>query len=371
MRIAFNAVLLGGIETGVERYIRCLIRALADVDTRNEYLLFTNKTVPHLEEAGASRFEIRRTHFTHKQRLRRIWWEQYALPKILIREKVDVLHAPAYVMPLRSQTPTVVTVHDVLAVTHPQFCRKLNVLHYGLMLPRTARRADRIIASSEATRSAITSHFGIAQSKIAVVYPGVETPSGTGGDTGNLPPKYILFVGRLEPKKNVAALLEAYAWLRENRALPHALVLIGPDEITDPKVAAMLKVSGGNHPIHRVPYVSDDRLATAYANAAAFAFPSLAEGFGFPPLEAMACGTPVVASNIPVLRETLADAAITVPPDDPRLLALAIHKVLNNEFLRRTLAQRGLQRVRLFNWKETAAKIVQVYDEVASTSGRR
>jgi glycosyltransferase involved in cell wall biosynthesis len=121
----------------------------------------------------------------------------------------------------------------------------------------------------------------------------------------------------------------------------------------------------------RLRYPQRQDLPGIYSGAAVFVFPSLVEGFGFPPLEAMACGTPIVASNIPVLQETLGGAAITVPPDDPKLLALAIHKVLTNAFLRRSLIERGAERARQFNWPDTADRMVAVYEEVASASQRR
>ena len=179
-----------------------------------------------------------------------------------------------------------------------------------------------------------------------------------------LPQKYILFAGRLEPKKNVSALLQAYAWLRANRHLEHKVVLVGPEDCSDPAVARLLSQRELQAVVTRLPYISRDALVAIYNLADVFVFPSLAEGFGFPPLEAMACGAPVVASNIPVLRETLADAAITVPPDEPNLFAIAINKVVTNSFLRRTLVERGLDRVRAFNWLDVAKKIVEVYEAV-------
>ena len=380
MRIAINAVLLGGVETGVELYIRALLRSLAGADTKNEYLIFVNNDVRSEEVEVGPRFKAHHTNFRHRQRLRRIFWEQFALPKILMRENVDVLHAPAYVMPLRSPVPTVVTMHDILAVTHPHFCRRLNALHYGFMMPRTARKADRIIASSHTTRDAIIERLGAAPENVAVIYPGLDAAFRREEDASelaavrsrlNLPQKFILFVGRLEPKKNVSALLQAYSWLRTNRNIEHRLVLIGPEECSDPSVAGHLLEPAIRDSVLRLSYAAGKDLPRIYTLADVFVFPSLVEGFGFPPLEAMACGAPVVASNIPVLQETLGDAAITVPPDDPQLLAIAIHKVLTNAFLRRTLVERGLERTRRFNWMDTARRIVALYEEVAAASQRR
>jgi glycosyltransferase involved in cell wall biosynthesis len=174
----------------------------------------------------------------------------------------------------------------------------------------------------------------------------------------------------LEPKKNVTVLFQAFAWLKKNRGLPHKLVLIGPQEVLDRAVGKTMAQLGLNEAVTRMHYVSPDDLRIAYSQADVFVFPSLAEGFGFPPLEAMACGAPVVASNIAVLRETLGDAAILLPPDDPSLLAIAIHKVLTNAFLRRTLVERGLQRVRKFDWVEAARKILDVYQAVDEDQGR-
>ena len=374
MRIAINAVLLGGVETGVELYIRGLLRALAKADERNEYLVFVNKDVRPEEVECGPRFTARHTGFHHGQRLRRILWEQFELPKILARERVDLLHAPAYVMPLKSPVPTVVTMHDILAITHPRLCRRLNAFHYGFTIPRTARRAGRIVASSHATETAILDRLGVAPEKVTVIYPGLDETFRPEQHTRcrlKLPQKYILFVGRIEPKKNVPALLRAFAWLRANRGIEHKLVLVGPEECTDPAAAQHLADPAVRDAIVRLRYPPRQDLPGIYAGAEVFVFPSLVEGFGFPPLEAMACGTPIVASNIPVLQETLGSAAITVPPDDPKLLALAIHKVLTNAFLRRSLIERGAERARQFNWPDTARRMVAVYEEVASDSQRR
>jgi glycosyltransferase involved in cell wall biosynthesis len=374
VRIAINAVLLGGVETGVELYIRALIRSLAKTDSKNEYVIFTNRDAANPDVGETDRFKIHRTGFSQGQRLRRIMWEQMELPKILERENVDLLHAPAYVMPLRCRVPCVVTMHDILAVTHPHFCKRLNALHYGFMLPRTALRAARIIASSQATKDAVLERFGVPLEKVVVISPGVDEVFCREEDRGalaaaakriGLPENYILFVGRLEPKKNVGAVLDAYRWLRENRALQHKLVLVGPQEVSDPAVS---RAVGAQHaaPLHdviRLSNLSASELCVAYNLADVLVFPSWVEGFGFPPLEAMACGAPVVASNIPVLRETLGDAAITVPPDDWMQLAVAVQKVLTNAFLRRILAERGLARARRFRWQDTAQRVLGVYEE--------
>jgi len=377
MRIAINAVLLGGVETGVELYIRALLESLARIDERNEYLVFFNRdAVCELPP----RFKVFTTSFGRPQRLRRILWEQLELPKLLVQEKVDLLHAPAYVMPLRSPVPTIVTMHDILAVTHPHLCRRLNALHYGFMMPRSARRAIRIIASSHATKKAIIERIGIAPEKITVIYPGLDRCFQPEEDKSkleplrarlNLPKRYILFVGRLEPKKNVDALLRAYEWLRANRGIEHKLVLIGPEKCSDPEVGNRLAEPSLRDAVLRLSYARREDLPAIFNLADVFVFPSLIEGFGFPPLEAMACGTPVVASNIPVLQETLADAAITVPPDDPNLLAIAMHKVLTNAFLRHTLVERGLERARRFDWQDMAKAIVALYEEtISSLQGR-
>ncbi|NOZ20347.1 MAG: glycosyltransferase family 4 protein [Planctomycetes bacterium] len=374
MRIGIDALLLGKFDSGVELYIRCLIRALSRADSENEYTIYLTRDADPPDIAGSPRFALRRLPFRSGKRAVRVLWEQVCLPKIIRKGGIDVFHAPGYVMPIRCAVPTVVTVHDVIALTHPELCKRSNAAHYRLLMPPTIRRASRIVASSEATKAGICSVVGVAPEKIEVIHPGVDagvfrgrSPAEAVRRKYNLPDRYLLFVGNIEPKKNLPVLFEAYRFLRRERKVQIPLVVIGKRGWKcGPAFEAVRRLRLDRHVLFR-GYAAREDLPGIYRGADVFTFPSIVEGFGLPLLEAMAAGVPVVTSTAPAVREAIGDAGLTVPSDAPRLLAIAIHKVLTNTFLRTSLIERGQERVKLFSWQGVAERMIEIYREAVQT----
>ena len=292
-----------------------------------------------------------------------VLWKHLALPLALASEDVDVFHSPTGTLPLLAPCPEVVTVHDLFAAVEPRWFSARTGWQLRTAQRRAARSATRVIAVSECTRRDLIERFAIAEDKISVVYNGVDhqrfEPAEVDAEAVarrfGVPCPFVLCVGSLMPWRNAPRLLRAVA------RFGYGLLFVGRD-------------IWGNDPTQRIAtergwdwarftgYVSNDDLPTLYASAAVFAYPSLYEGFGIPPLEAMACGTPVVASTAGALPEVLGDAALLVDPYDERALAEAIQAAATD---RGVLRRRGLARAARYTWPRAAKETWSVYEAAA------
>jgi glycosyltransferase involved in cell wall biosynthesis len=272
----------------------------------------------------------------------------------------------------KSSAPYVVTVHDTIAIDHPGWCKPTNALYFNLSMKRAVQKASCVLSVSKSTADDMKRNFGLSDSKLRVVHPGIDEVFRLEENASrcdqirkrySLPRRYILFVGNIEPKKNVRALLSMQSRLREKQ-LPHKLVIVGKrswcaraelDQIQKEVTAGNVIVTG---------YVDRGDLPFVYTMADVFVFPSLHEGFGFPPLEAMACGTPVVSSNRGALAETVADAAYIVEPEDTEQIAEAVALMISDSALRQKHIAGGLRQSGRFNWERAAKETLSVYQEV-------
>jgi glycosyltransferase involved in cell wall biosynthesis len=285
----------------------------------------------------------------------------------------DLFHATDHLLPPLRHAPTVFTVHDLAFLTQPETHLRSNRAFLGWLMPRFVRAATRVIADSEATRRDVLRHYGVAPDKVRTVYLGVE-PSFTPPEPARaleivrmrqrLVEPYVLFVGTLEPRKNLPGLLAAYRRLVQERgaAAPWLAIAGAPGWGYD-EVYRLVRGWGLTDRVSFLGRVPDADLPPLYASAAAFAYPSLYEGFGLPPLEALACGAPVVCSNRSSLPEVVGDAALLVDPTNPGAIANALGRLLDDAALRADLRARGLARAARFTWQRTAAETVQVYEE--------
>lgn len=365
MRVAIDGMLLGGRASGVEASIGNLATALA-ARGLHDYCLYT--------QAAFEGMRVVSTRWPVRWRPVRIVWQQAAFPALLARGSVDVVHAPGYVAPVLSPVPVVVTVYDALAFTHPELCTRANRWHYRLMMPLSLRRARRIVVPSETTRRDVLRLVPGAAERVRVIPLGIEERFGVvpaEAERAQLKAKlgvegpYILFVGGLEPKKNVAGLIEAFRLLGQRVTLPHRLVIAGARSWDGPRIERALRASGLAGRVVRTGYVPPERLPALYRAADLFVFPSLYEGFGLPPLEAMACGVPTVVSGGGALAEVAGPAARVVDPATPGNLAEAMEAVLTQRHLRADLVARGLRHAALFRWDRTAQAMERVYAEAA------
>jgi glycosyltransferase involved in cell wall biosynthesis len=356
--------------TGIGRYTLNLARDLAEqLSPGSLTLLLTSDAIP-LDGLPCRRVPA---PIPTPPELLRALWEQTLVPLDLKRRGIDVYHSPNYTLPFVLPCPAVLTVHD-LAFLNPHFHNTRFHLYLRTAMEVSLPRAGHVIAVSEHTRQDLEARYPRVRGRVTVVYPGLdpaflEQPDPSCVDefrrrvADGRP--YILFVGAIEPRKNLPRLVRAFEIAVGEAGLPHHLVLCGPlGWRYGPSVRAW-RDSPLRHRIHHVGYVPAQDLPLWYAGADAFVYPSLFEGFGFPPLEAMACGTPVVTSNTSSLPEVVGDAALTVPPRSLRSIADAIQKVICDRDLAEELRQRGLERSRRFTWRDAAAATIQVYRRVS------
>lgn len=371
MRIGINCLVLGSLPSGVEYYVLGLVQNIIQLDRQNEYVLFVNPKAGLQERlAKWNHVTVHNVGLGRAGRVSRIAWEQLQLPSAARSHRLDVLHCPAYVCPVMKSVPYVVTVHDTLALDHPEWCKRLNAVHYGCVLRRTLAVADRLIVVSRASATAVLRHAPHAHRRLDVVYPGVDEifRSSVPEDavarvrrTYRLPQRFILFVGNIEPRKNLMAMLEAFDSFRRHDHAEYRLVIVGGKSWREGALRrARGRQSGGDYVLW-VGYVPREDLPALYSAAELFVFPSLYEGFGFPPLEAMACGVPVVASSRGALDETLGDAAFRVAPESSDGIAEGMLAVAHDQHLRRRLIDAGHKRVEGLTWRRAVQRTLRNY----------
>lgn len=364
---------MSGVETAIANLARALARG-----GREDYLLYLPDNAP-LEELDSPHFQTRRCHLPARSRLLRMAWEQFVLPRLLRRDRIDLLQAPGYLAPLRAGVPVVITVYDLIALRFPRLCTPANTLNYRCQLPSSIRRAAGIIVPSEATRRDLVTLFPAAASKVRVIPLGIGREFGAGADAARgealrgryaLPDRFVLFVGQLEPKKNVAGLVRGFAALRADGHRKHKLVIAGSRGWGCAEFERAVRELGLEQDVIFPGFIPAADLPALYSLADLFVFPSLYEGFGLPPLEAMACGVPVVVSNRGSLPEIVGDAALLVDPLDANALAQAMRNLLTQDDLRRTQVQKGLARTRLFTWERTARMTEEFCQQVFAGARR-
>jgi len=286
----------------------------------------------------------------------------------------DVVHATEHLLAPLGRIPSVLTIHDVVYLTHPEWHLPLNRYFLTLAMPIFARRARAIIAVSEYTRREVVELLHVDPAKVHVVYEAadprfrpVRDPAALAAVCARyrLQPPYILFVGAIEPRKNLAMLLRAFAALCQEPDFRHQLVIAGGKGwLYDEVFRTAERLNLGDR-LRFAGFVADEDLPALYSAADLFAHPAHFEGFGLPPLEAMACGTPVVASDATSLPEVVGEGGLLLPPRDERAWAEALRRVATDRALHDRLAAQGLQQAARFSWAETARRTVEVYRAVA------
>ena len=369
MRIGIDARKLH--DFGIGTYIRNLLRELARLDQSTEFVLLCRPQDTESIRALGENFRPvieRAGNYSIA--------EQLKVPLALRREGVTLFHAPHYVLPPLVRCPSVVTIHDCIHLMFPQYLPNRAALAYArVSMAMAARRATRVLTVSESSKTDIIRFFGTDPSKIDVIYNAFDERFGLEPreedvvrvrERYQLHDEFVLYAGNVKPHKNLERLIDAFHLVR-SRGLDHLkLVMIG-DDISK---YASLRRAVHQHQLHKyvrfLGYLPEETLAVMYRLAGVFVFPSLYEGFGLPPLEAMASGTPVVTSNVSSLPEVAGNAAELVDPYDPESIADGIYRVLTNADLSRDLRARGLARARQFSWETSVRRIHEIYGEVAN-----
>jgi glycosyltransferase involved in cell wall biosynthesis len=355
--------------TGTENYSLHLIRNLLALERPHQFRLYFNQAPsPDLFPGRAQRRVIPLPRlWTHL----RLSWEMASDPP-------DLLFVPAHVLPLVHPRRSVVTVHDLGYLHYPEAHTTSQNLYLRWSTRHNARAACRVVADSEATRRDLERHCGIPRDKIAVVYPGrdkglvpVTDPAMEAAVRSRygLTGPYLLYVGTLHPRKNLVRLVQAFSELLARTAHGSSpasdlqLVLAGQKGWLYEEVFARVRRLNLTNRVTLTGYVPDADLPILLSGALAFVFPSLYEGFGLPVLEAMACGTPVVCSNTSSLPEVAGDAALLVDPLDTEALSEGLSRIVQDEALRRDLAERGFAQVQRFSWKRCAREVMAVLED--------
>jgi glycosyltransferase involved in cell wall biosynthesis len=370
MRIGINTLfMIPGHVGGTETYLRNLLRALSGIDTENEYFIYTN-----VENAGSfaglsARFREISCYVRAKNRPWRIVFEQTTLPMLVARQCLDVLHSPGYTAPLMLRCASVVTMHDMNYHYFPEDWNAAALWTNRLLLPRVARHSTRILTVSDASRQAIVDVLRVPNDKLDVVYSGIDgnlVEAGPADEEAvrakyNLPEQFILSVTASHPHKNLAGLVRSYAIASREWDETLPLVIVGIKGKYQRDLEGLVVSWQGRGRIVLTGWLSSKELSALYRAAKLFVFASKYEGFGFPVLEAMAVGVPVVSSNATSLPELVGDAGLLVDPNDEGAMAAAITRANCDQQLRRDLTARGREQSARFTWRAAAEGTLASY----------
>lgn len=373
MRIVFDGTTLTPGRTGVGYYTEHLLQHLARevVNTGDEIVVVSNQPIdtqaplpPHVRVHDGHRFPIR------------IGWMQLRAASALAELRPDVAHFTNGMIPIGASVATVVTVHDMSLRLYPN-CHPVRRLLLNRPLMHVAiRQASSIVTVSNSARRDLLRLHGVAPDRVAVVHEAASPAFRPINDRPRLedmraryglPPQFILYVGTIEPRKNLTRLMTAFAAARK-AGIPHHLVCVGPYGWSSRDLTGRIERLGIQDAVHFTGYVPFEHLPAIYNLGEFFAFPSLYEGFGLPVVEAMACGVPVLTSTTSSLGEIAGDAAVTIDPTDTEAIADAIIRLATDPELRRERAEQGLRRARSFSWEQTARDMLAVYHRAAGVT---
>jgi glycosyltransferase involved in cell wall biosynthesis len=374
MRIAFDARHIG--DFGIGTYIRNLIKSFARIGQENEYVLVCLPANERDFKSLPQNFRVVPWRLTDRD-----WNDNFAFPAFLGKLRADLHHIPLNRVPLLMRRPYVVTIHDMSRHVFPE--------HSGLAQQisiwksrRGLMRAESVMTVSAATRRDIENVLGVPHSRIKLIYNAIDNGFLRASQSDrnqrrrllerygvNYP--YLLYAGNIRPQKNIPRLIEAFAVLRSELANHPEynairLLVIGGDISQQPAVRLAANRSGSSGFIRFFGFVPQETLLAFYESASAFVFPSLYEGFGLPPLEAMAAGTPVLASNASSLPEVVGDAALLVNPENVFEIARGLKEILVDQDLRVSLVALGFKNLERFSWDQTAAAVLATYREAAA-----
>lgn len=364
MNIAIDMQTTQGQKTGFGFYVQNLVRNLERIDRKHHYLKLYAK--------GESDFNS----------TRRWWWDQVHVPRMANALKADILHQPAFSAPALFRGPVVVTIHDLIAIHFEQDIPLGSRLYFGRWMPYSYRYADHMIVISEHTKRDVIDLLQIPEEKLTVIYEAVDTVFKPIADTDQLAAvrakygtgeRFLLHVGTLNPRKNLEFLVTVFAEVRKKvRGANWKLVITGKKGWYYEGLFETVRRLGLERSVVFTGYVDDKDKPLLYNAASIFTFPSLYEGAGLPPLEAMSCGVPTVSSNTSSLPEMVGQGGILLSPTDVAGWAKALVSLMTDASFRRELGGRGRKQARRFSWERTARETIRVYERVhRQATGKR
>jgi glycosyltransferase involved in cell wall biosynthesis len=359
-----------------------LIRNLQKIDKKNDYVIFVKPDEDKeclKESANLKIVKVEARNFG--------FWEQVALPLAARKEKLDILHCTSNTAPWFPGVPTIVTLHDIIYLeglrfltTSNSWYHRFGSLYRRIIVPRVIKKAQRLITVSEFEKQRICNYLHLPVERVSVAYNGVGEHfkpvndlliMGNTRQKYNLPGRFILFMGSNDPKKNVTGTLEGYADYMVSSTHKLPLVLLDFDEDRVKDVLSSINHPGLFEKIILPGYVNNSDLPALYSLADVFLFPSFRESFGLPPLESMACGTPVISSTTSSMPEVCGDGALLVDPFKPSDIAQAILRITGDRETQQRLIQNGFKRVEKFSWQNTAMSVIEVYTDVYEQNQRK
>ena len=367
MRIGVDARPLSYQLTGIGFYLKYLLDAIQDLDNNATYYLISNRPI---------QFDLRNKNWFKsegniKRKLLSTLWMQTWGAAVISTLNLDLFWGPRHHLPLwlSPKTKTVLTVHDIVHRRYPQSMALPNLMMERLLLSLSIRRSDAIIADSNSTSFDLQRYYGADARCIRTIYPGTPPLKAVAAQhvkpAGGLPCKYFLFVGTLDPRKNFFRIFQAFERIEPEKNNLH-LVIVGGEGWKNKDFHQMITRHPLRSSIHLTGYVPRDQLALYYQNSLCLLFPSMYEGFGFPILEAMSLGTPVITANTASMPEVAQEAALLVDPFDVNALAAAMIRIMEDESLRDQLKIKGIKRAKKFSWAECAEKTLAVFESVLS-----
>ena len=370
MRVGLDGYLLSEPRTGVGHYTLELARALALNFPTDQFELVSPKPFAgsFVEENELSNLAFVKAKSSS---IRGHWWS-VGMPLYARRASFDLFHGTNFELPLWKNRRTVLTVHDLSTLLYPELHRQPLVRRARLRLPLAVKTATAIVTPTETVKRELCQHLKVKPERVIAIHEAPRTffrsvPDAESAAIRNrlrVEDDFLLFVGTLEPRKNLLTLLNAFAQIVRDTSLRPQLVIVGGEGWLMSETESFVKSSGISERLLFAGYLQDEELRALYSSCKAFIYPSIYEGFGLPPLEAIACGAPVIASRIAALQEVLGDAAILVDPFDNDSLARAVLDLFEGDQRRQKLRSAGLKHAARFSWDQTARLTYEVYERV-------
>lgn len=367
MKIGIDARPTQGRFTGDATYWRGLIEGLSRLESDDRFVLYLDARLPDPKIPACASFQLRKLYAP-------TWriWSALTFPSAMREDGVQIAHVQ-YTIPPLMPCPVITSIHDISFKRHPEFFRLQNRLILDMGVRYSAKKAARILAISECTKKEILSLYHMPESRVDIVYPGVdaqfvpidrEAARATVRKKYGISQPFVLTVGVIQPRKNLPRLLEGFAQFKLQHESDHKLVIVGKYGWKESNLLRRIDELGIGDEVIITGYAPYGDLPLFYNAADVFVYPSVYEGFGLPPLEAMACGTPVITGNRSSLPEVVGEAGIMVDPYDPDAFADAVWKVSSSESLREEMSANGLIQAQKFSWDAMARRMLEIYHAV-------